>query len=101
VINNAHEWLEGAKAGFTDPVELKAIDELLGRPPVVAVPSVINGKVVWLFTGGIYQLAIPLELMPDLTQHAREAGLLDKFLAAFIVEMDELLAGVKQSLEVP
>ena len=53
MINDAHEWLQAARASFTDPVELKAIDELLEMPPIVAAPSVVNGKVVWLFTGAI------------------------------------------------
>lgn len=100
MIHDAHEWLQAARASFTDQAELKAIDELLEMPPIVAAPSVVNGKVVLLFTGAISQLAIPLALVPDLTRHAREAGLMDKFLAAFIAEMDELLAGVKQSLEI-
>ena len=77
MINDAHEWLQAARAGYTDPMELQAIDELLSMGPIVAAPSVANGKVVWLFTGAISQLAIPIELMPDLTRHAREAGLLE------------------------
>lgn len=100
MINDAHEWLQVARARYTDPIELEAVDELLKYLPIVAAPSVINGKVVWLFTGPISQLAIPLELIPDLTKHAREAGLLDRFLEAFIEEMDDLLDGVKKSLEV-
>ena len=101
MINDAHEWLQAARAGYTDPMELQAIDELLSMGPIVAAPSVANGKVVWLFTGAISQLAIPIELMPDLTRHAREAGLLEKFLVAFTEEVNALIASVKQSLETP
>jgi hypothetical protein len=99
MINGAEEWLRRARDGFTDPAEHTAIDMLLDWEPVVAVLSVTEGRPVWLFTAGPHQLAVPVSLMPEMTQHAREQGLLDKFLEAFEEEVQELLSGVKQALE--
>jgi hypothetical protein len=98
MINDAAEWLQRARDGFTDPKELEAIDLLLHWGEMTAVLSVVEGKPVWLFVGGPHQLAIPLDVLPDLTNHARETGLFDKFHAQFATEVRELIDSVYRAL---
>lgn len=99
MILDARDHLYDARDGFTDPVEVEALDEFLGvNGPVSAALSFVADKVVWMFTGDVTQLAIPIGLTHALTRRAREDGTLQKFFDEFKAEVEATLEAVRLTL---
>ncbi len=96
-MKDARIWLDDARDTFHDPVERVAVEEFLrDNLSVTVVPSVLpDGRTLWLFSGEKSQLAIPFDLLPDLTKSAREDGILEKYLAEFMEEVQALVAAVR------
>jgi hypothetical protein len=100
MIPDAKPFLAEALASYTDPAEVSAVgDFLANNARIAAAITFLNDRIVWLFTGDSDQIAIPIELTPGLTEHARAAGLLDAFFEEFKAEVEATLARARALLQ--